>query len=183
MSVALVRSEARIEGVFILEPAVLEDERGFFKETYVRSKYEAIGITDDFVQDNISVSRRHVVRGLHGDPAMSKLVQVLHGEVFDVIVDARAGSPTFGKWESIQLTETNHRQVYVPRGCLHGFQALSDRIVLSYKQSAEYNPGREIAALWNDPALGIEWPAARDAIVSPKDQANKPFSGVFTNED
>jgi dTDP-4-dehydrorhamnose 3,5-epimerase len=183
VNAALVRSEARIEGVLILEPAVFEDERGFFKETYVRSKYEAIGITDDFVQDNISVSRRHVVRGLHGDPAMSKLVQVLLGEVFDVIVDARPGSPTFGKWESILLTETNHRQVYVPRGCLHGFQALSDRIVLSYKQSAEYDPEREISALWNDTALGIEWPAARDAIVSKKDQANKPFSGVAGNED
>lgn len=178
----VVRSEPRIEGLLVLEPAVFEDERGFFKETYVRSKYEALGISDDFVQDNISVSRRHVVRGLHGDPAMSKLVQVLRGEVFDVVVDARPGSPTFGKWESIRLSEANHRQVYVPPGCLHGFQALSDLIVLSYKQSAEYDPRREIAALWNDPALGIEWPAPRDAIVSPKDQANKPFSGIAGNE-
>lgn len=172
-------SKARIEGVLLVVPTVLGDERGYFKETYVRSTYEALGITDDFVQDNVSVSRRNVVRGLHGDPSMSKLVQVLHGEVFDVVVDGRPGSPTFGKWEAFSLSEENHRQVYIPRGCLHGFQALSGQVVLSYKQSARYDPAREVGVLWNDRALAIAWPDPAGAILSQKDRANRSFSEVF----
>ncbi|HET9393803.1 MAG TPA: dTDP-4-dehydrorhamnose 3,5-epimerase [Candidatus Rubrimentiphilum sp.] len=169
----------RIAGVLCLELAAFPDRRGLFKETYVRSKYESLGITDAFVQDNVSVSRLNVVRGLHGDPEMSKLVQVLYGKAFDVIVDARPGSQTFGQWQSFELSDENHRQLYVPRGCLHGFQALTDGVVFAYKQSAEYDPQRERAVLWNDPALGIEWPAAAAAIVSERDQRNKSFSEVF----
>lgn len=172
-------SKTGIEGALLVVPPVLGDERGYFKETYVRSTYEALGITDDFVQDNVSVSHRHVVRGLHADPSMSKLVQVLQGEAFDVIVDGRRGSSTFGKWEAFKLSEENHRQLYIPRGCLHGFQALSAQVVLSYKQSAQYDPAREIGALWNDRALGIDWPNPGGAILSQKDRANRSFAEVF----
>src|SRR5581483_10811954 len=115
-----------IEGAFVLTPSAIGDERGYFKEIYVRSKFQALGIADEFIQDNISVSRQFVLRGLHGDRAMSKLVQVLSGEAFDVIADARPGSPTFGKWEAFALSADNHREIFVPAGCLHGFQALTD---------------------------------------------------------
>jgi dTDP-4-dehydrorhamnose 3,5-epimerase len=160
----------------LLEPLSRGDNRGFFKETYVRSKYAALGITDTFVQDSVSVSWRNVLRGLHGDPDMSKLVQVFEGEVYDVVVDARPSSPTFGRWEAFRLSSDNHLQLYIPAGCLHGFQALSDRVVFSYKQSAEYDPAREISALWNDAALGIEWPEPGRAIVSEKDKQNGLFA-------
>ncbi len=175
----LKRCETTIPGVWLFVPEIFTDERGFFKESYVRSKYEALGLTDRFVQDNVSVSGRGVVRGLHGDPEMSKLVQVLHGEAFDVVVDARSESPTFGTWEAFHLSEDNHRQVYIPRGCLHGFQALSDDVVLSYKQSAEYDPGREVAVRWDDDDLAIEWPRKNDAVVSDRDRKNRTFSAVF----
>jgi len=167
-----------IQGVWLFVPEIFQDERGLFKESYVRSKYRAAGLPDDFLQDNISLSKRNVVRGLHGDPEMSKLVQVLYGEAFDVVVDARPQSPSFGKWESFDLSAENHRQVYVPRGCLHGFQALSDGVVFSYKQTAEYDPRREIAVLWDDGSLDIAWPRKKEATVSQRDRNNKKFSEV-----
>jgi dTDP-4-dehydrorhamnose 3,5-epimerase len=173
------QSETRIAGVWLLTPEIFSDERGFFKESYVRSKYEALGITGEFIQDNISVSKRNVVRGLHGDPAMSKLVQVLRGEAFDIVVDARTDSPTFGSWEGFRLSDENHAQLFVPAGCLHGFQALSDNVVFSYKQTAEYDPKREVAVRWDDPVLGIAWPNKKDALVSPRDRNNKKFREVF----
>jgi len=170
---------AAIAGALLLTLPAFEDDRGLFKETYVRSKFANLGIEDEFIQDNVSFSKLGVVRGLHGDPLMSKLVQVLHGKAFDVIVDARRGSPTFGRWESFELSGDNHRQVYVPAGCLHGFQALSDGVVLSYKQSAQYDPSREIGVRWDDPALGIAWPLRDSAVISAKDRANKPFSALM----
>lgn len=173
---ALHCAPTRIAGALLIVPAAFPDARGFFKETYAGSKYESLGISDRFVQDNVSVSRLNVVRGLHGDPQMSKLVQVLYGSAFDVIVDARRDSGTFGQWQSFELSAENHHQLYVPRGCLHGFQALADGVVFTYKQSAEYDPEREQAVLWNDPDLGIEWPAAAAAIVSEKDRRNRLFS-------
>ena len=173
---ALRCSRTRIAGALLLEPAAFPDRRGLFKETYVRSKYESLGISDTFVQDNVSVSRLNVVRGLHTDREMSKLVEVLYGNAFDVIVDARPGSATFGQWQSFELSAENHHQLYVPRGCLHGFQALTDGVVFAYKQSAEYDPKRERAVLWNDPALGIDWPSPAAAIVSERDLRNGLFS-------
>jgi len=163
----------------LLVPTAFDDERGFFKEAYVRSKYEALGIRDDFVQDSVSFSKRNVVRGLHADPEMSKLVQVLQGEAFDVMVDARPGSATFGQWEAFRLSAANHNQLYIPRGCLHGFQALSDGVVLSYKQSAEYDPAREISVRWDDSDLAIDWPSPEAATVSVRDCKNKPFSALM----
>jgi dTDP-4-dehydrorhamnose 3,5-epimerase len=130
------------------------------------------------VQDNVSFSKRNVLRGLHGDPEMAKLVQVLRGEAWDVVVDARRGSPTYGKWHGVTLSETNHAQLYIPKGCLHGFLAVSDDVVFTYKQTAYYAPEREIAARWNDPALAIAWPLSGDPIVSAKDQRNAAFADL-----
>jgi len=165
-----------IEGAFVLTPSAIGDERGYFKEIYVRSKFQALGIADEFIQDNISVSRQFVLRGLHGDRAMSKLVQVLSGEAFDVIADARPGSPTFGKWEAFALSADNHREIFVPAGCLHGFQALTDGVVLAYKQTAEYDPAREFGVRWDDPQLAIAWPEPDRAIVSARDRGNPTFA-------
>lgn len=156
-----------------------EDARGLFRETFVSSKYASSGILDVFVQDSISVSARGVLRGLHSDPQMSKLVQVLRGKAFDVIVDARYSSETFGKWQGFTLTEKNGIQIYVPPGFLHGFLALSEGVVFSYKQSAEYAPAREAAVVWNDPDLGIEWPLDGAPKVSAKDQSNPQFADAF----
>lgn len=151
------------------------DSRGAFKETYVRSKYREIGIADEFVQDNVSFSKAGVLRGLHADPQMSKLVYVLSGEVFDVIVDARKGSSTFGQWEGVYLRAHEHTQLYIPAGFLHGFLALTDDVIFCYKQSAEYAPEREIGVLWNDPDLAIKWPLDGEPIVSAKDSRNRSF--------
>lgn len=168
-----------ISGAMHLVPAVWPDERGAFFESYARSRYYAAGITEEFVQDNTSYSVRGVLRGLHGDPRMSKLVQAVRGEIFDVVVDARAASPTFGRWESFVLSEENHAQIYIPAGCLHGFLALTDAIVC-YKQSAEYAPQKEIGVRWDDPDLAISWPdLGSPPIVSAKDRSNKLFGEVF----
>lgn len=168
-----------LEGAKLIIPPLFQDDRGFFKESYVKAKYHALGIADEFVQDSLSVSSRGVLRGLHADPLMSKLVYVVRGEVFDVIVDTRSTSATFGKWHGVQLSEQNGMQLYVPAGFLHGFLALTDDVVFCYKQSAEYAPGREIAVRFDDPTLGIEWPLDGDPRVSPKDLLNPSFSEAF----
>jgi dTDP-4-dehydrorhamnose 3,5-epimerase len=167
--------EASLRGARLFVPEVFEDDRGFFKETYSRRKYHELGLTDDFVQDSVSFSSRNVIRGLHGDPEMSKLVQVLRGKIWDVIVDARRDSPTFGKWEGFYLSEHNHLQLYIPKGCLHGFLALTDDVVFNYKHGAHHDPAREFAVRWDDPTLAIAWPLVGPARVSAKDQANQLF--------
>lgn len=169
----------KLDGAMLIAPAAFGDDRGLFKETYVRSKYRALGITDDFVQDNVSFSRRGVLRGLHGDPLMSKLVYVLRGEVFDVIVDARKESPTFAQWEGLHLRAHEHTQLYIPPGFLHGFLALTDDVVFCYKQSAEYAPEREIGVRWDDPDLAIAWPLSEPPQLSPKDSRNRLFRDAF----
>lgn len=149
------------------------DDRGYFKETYSMARYREAGIADEFVQDNVSLSRRNVLRGLHGDPSMSKLVQVLHGEAFDVIADIREDSPTRGRWYGTILRAGEHRQLYVPRGFLHGFLALSDEVIFVYKQSSAYNPQTEFGVAWDDPELAIDWPLNGAApLLSSKDRAN-----------
>lgn len=163
----------------LIVPPAHEDARGFFKETYVRSKYRSIGIDDDFVQDNVSFSHKNVLRGLHCDPAMSKLVQCLRGEVYDVIVDARPRSSSFGKWEGFHLSARSHMQLYVPAGFLHGFLALTDDVVFSYKQGSEYDPSREIGVRWDDADLRIDWRIASEPIVSRKDLSNARFVDVL----
>jgi dTDP-4-dehydrorhamnose 3,5-epimerase len=155
-------------------PDVFEDDRGFFKETYSSAKYRALGLQDEFVQDSVSRSSKNVIRGLHGDPEMSKLVTVLHGSIWDVIVDLRRGSPTYLKWEGFELNEGNHVQLYIPKGFAHGFIALTDDVIFSYKHSALHDPAREFAYRWNDPAFAIAWPLAGEPRLSAKDRA-APF--------
>jgi dTDP-4-dehydrorhamnose 3,5-epimerase len=169
------RSETRLRDACIIVPDVFTDRRGFFKESYSKQKYEAIGITDDFIQDNLSFSVRGTLRGLHGDPRMSKLVQVLDGRVFDVIVDMRRDSPTFGKWEAHELSGDNHLQMYIPHGFAHGFLALTDAL-FSYKQSAYHDPAQEFAVRYDDPELAIDWPVSGAPLLSEKDRKNPSFA-------
>lgn len=175
----LERLPTKFSEAILLKVPAYADERGLFKETYVRSKYSALGITDEFLQDNVSFSRRGVLRGLHADPQMSKLVQVLHGEAYDVIVDTRRDSPTFGQWEGVYLRAGEHTQLYIPAGFLHGFLALTDDVIFTYKQSAEYAPEREMGIRWDDPDLGIAWPLSGPPEISPKDLRNRLFRDVF----
>jgi dTDP-4-dehydrorhamnose 3,5-epimerase len=161
-------------GLFIFEPVVFKDERGYFFESYSEQAFEQQGISIRFVQDNQSFSRRGVIRGLHYqlEPyAQTKLVRVLQGRVLDVALDIRVGSPTFGRYMSIELSAENKKQFLIPRGFAHGFSVLSETAELSYKCDGLYNKASEGGILYNDPALGIDWqvPAA-EAIVSSKDQ-------------
>jgi dTDP-4-dehydrorhamnose 3,5-epimerase len=159
-----------IAGARVFTPDVFRDERGYFQEIYTTSKYRALGITDEFVQDSVSFSTRNVLRGLHGDPEMSKLVTVLAGKVWDVIVDVRKDSPTYMKWQGLELSGDNHAQLYIPKGCAHGFLTLTDNVVFAYKHGALYDPQREFAYRWNDPTLAVAWPLTRDPILSAKDR-------------
>lgn len=168
---ALQARDTAVAGARLLFPDVFADERGFFKEMYATVKYRALGIPDEFVQDNVSVSARNVLRGLHGDPENSKLVTVLRGKVWDVIVDVRKSSPTYLAWEGFELSEDNHAQLYIPKGCLHGFLTLTADVVFVYKNSALYDPKREFAHRWDSPALNITWPLTTTPIISAKDQA------------
>lgn len=168
-----------IEGLAIIEPQVFEDPRGFFMETYHQNRYQENGIPVRFVQDNLSFSVARTLRGLHyqAQKPQAKLVQVLTGEVFDVAVDVRPGSPTFGQWEGVVLSEENRRQFYVPEGFAHGFCVLSETAHFMYKCSALYAPEDEVGILWSDPEIGIDWPVA-DPIVSAKDRLFEPLAAI-----
>lgn len=161
-----------IPGVIILEPKCFTDDRGFFMETWHRDRYRQAGLNVEFVQDNAAASSRGVLRGLHYQypQPQGKLVQVLTGEVLDVAVDIRVGSPTFGRVETCVLSEQNRRQFFVPAGLAHGYCVLSETALFSYKCTDFYNPGTEGGILWNDPDLGIDWPVT-DPILSGKDKA------------
>lgn len=166
-------SETSIPGLLIIEPRVFGDDRGFFMETFHAKKYADAGIPGSFVQDNFSRSARGTLRGLHfQEPrAQGKLVQVLAGAVYDVVVDVRRGSPTFGKWEGVELSAQNRRQLWVPPGFAHGFCVLSDFADFHYKCTALYCPETERAIAWNDPDLAIAWPLSGPPLLSPKDAA------------
>ncbi|MHC5091409.1 MAG: dTDP-4-dehydrorhamnose 3,5-epimerase [Planctomycetota bacterium] len=163
--------ETDIEGVLIFEPKAFGDPRGFFMETWSRDRYADAGLAVDFVQDNVSSSTKGVLRGLHYQypQPQGKLVQVLRGEVLDVAVDIRVGSPTFGTAVTCLLSEENHRQFYVPEGFAHGFCVLSEMALFSYKCTNYYNPRTEGGVLWNDPDLAIDWPMDAPAL-SEKDR-------------
>lgn len=163
--------ETTIPGVFIIEPDVFGDKRGFFMETWKASRYEEIGIREPFVQDNLSFSTRGVLRGLHYQHPheQGKLVSVVQGEVFDVAVDIRVGSPSFGQWFGVTLSGDNHRQFWVPPGFAHGFCVLSETAYFTYKCTDIYTPSAEGGIAWNDPDIGIEWPLT-DVTLSDKDQ-------------
>jgi dTDP-4-dehydrorhamnose 3,5-epimerase len=150
----------KLAGAIIIEPKVFGDHRGFFLETYQRDRYIEADISLDFIQDNHSRSSKGVLRGLHFQKTkpQGKLVRVVRGEVFDVVVDIREGSPTFGQWEGVLLNEENKRQFYVPPGFAHGFVTLSDTADFEYKCTDYYDPSDEGAIRWNDPEIGIEWP-------------------------
>lgn len=169
--------ETELPGVLIVEPRVFSDSRGFFKETYEKRRYRDAGIPSEFVQDNLSRSCRGTLRGLHFQVLhpQGKLVQVLQGEIFDVAVDVRRHSPNFGRWAGVKLSETNHRQLYVPPGFAHGFCVLSESADLFYKCTDFYYPEHERTLLWNDPEIGIQWPLAGEPVLSAKDQQGTPF--------
>lgn len=167
--------------VKIIEPKVFGDERGFFLETWQKQRYleAGIGTTNDFVQDNLSSSRKDVVRGLHHqyENTQAKLLYVLQGSVFDVAVDIRQGSANFGKWAGVELTSENKRQLYVPEGFAHGFCVTSDTVLFAYKCTDIYNPQCELSIKWDDPAIGIKWPVTTP-ILSDKDINAPPLAEV-----
>ncbi len=152
--------KTEIEEVLIIEPRVFSDSRGFFFESYNKAKYQADVINKEFVQDNISVSKKNVLRGLHYqlEQPQGKLVSVLEGEVFDVAADIRKGSPTFGQWVGVILSAENRRQFYVPEGFAHGFCVMSNTAIFSYKCTAGYRPDDEHTLLYSDPSIGVNWP-------------------------
>jgi dTDP-4-dehydrorhamnose 3,5-epimerase len=160
-----------IPGVLLIEPDVFRDPRGLFFETYQARRYADAGIPGPFVQDNYSQSLRGTLRGLHyQEPrAQGKLVMVTEGAVYDVVVDVRKGSPSFGRWYATELSAENRRQVYVPPGCAHGFCVTSDQAAFLYKCTDYYAPGTERGIIWNDPALAIPWPVLAP-ILSAKDR-------------
>ncbi len=162
--------QTEIPGVLILEPQVFKDGRGFFMETYQKRKYEEAGITTSFVQDNLSFSTKNTLRGLHYQypHGQAKLVQVLQGSVLDVAVDIRRGSPSFGKWVSVELSDTNKRQFFIPSGFAHGFIVLTETATFNYKCSDFYSPADEQGIIFSDSDLDIHWPSG-EYILSEKD--------------
>ncbi len=160
-----------ISDVILIQPRVFPDDRGLFLETYKQSEFAAAGITTRFVQDNHSRSTRGVVRGLHyqvAPAAQAKLIRVVRGCVWDVAVDIRSASPTFGRWVATELSEDNHHLLYIPEGFAHGFAVLSDMADLEYKVSCEYSPEHERGIAWDDPELAIDWPVD-NPIISRRD--------------
>lgn len=167
-------TETEIRGLYLIDVKSYGDNRGYFMETYKKSDFEAAGLFYCFVQDNQSSSRRGVLRGLHFQRThpQAKLVRVLKGEVFDVAVDLRHGSATYGQWKGVLLSEENRRQFMIPRGFAHGFVVVSDYAEFAYKCDELYHPEDEGGLLWNDPAIGIDWPDVGEVILSDKDRKN-----------
>ena len=164
--------KTEIEGVYIIEPKVFGDDRGYFMETYKDSDFIEAGLDYKFVQDNQSKSRRGVLRGLHYQKQFpqAKLVRVISGEVFDVAVDLRKGSPTYGKWVGVILSSENKKMFMIPRGFAHGFVVLSETAEFVYKCDEVYHPEDEGGIMWNDPDIGIDWPYKEEPLLSEKDK-------------
>ncbi len=172
--------ETNLKDVLVIEPNVFNDNRGFFFESYSQMKYENSGINEKFVQDNISKSTKGTIRGLHyqiGDSAQGKLCQVLIGRVLDVAVDIRFGSPTFGQHYSIELSEENHKQIWIPKGFAHGFSVLSDEAIFMYKCTAYYSKKDERSIIFNDEDLNIDW-KVEVVNLSKKDTESKKFRDI-----
>jgi dTDP-4-dehydrorhamnose 3,5-epimerase len=164
--------------VLLVEPRIFGDSRGVFMEIYKRSAFAAAGITETFDQVNQSVSERNVLRGLHfqrAPRAQSKLVRVIAGTIFDVAVDVRPDSPTYARWVGVELSAGGHKMMYIPAWCAHGFCVLSDHAEVVYLTSTEYSPDSEAGVMWNDPAVGIEWPV-KNPIVSERDTTWPPLA-------
>jgi dTDP-4-dehydrorhamnose 3,5-epimerase len=168
-----------LPGVLLLEPRVFRDSRGTFMETWRERRYREVGVSGPFVQDNVSASRRGVLRGLHVQHPhpQGKLVSVLNGEVWDVAVDVRVGSPTFGRWLGCVLSAENARQLWIPEGFAHGFVALADASVVHYKCTDVYRPEAERTVRWDDPAIGIEWPID-DPVLSERDLGGSLLAAI-----
>lgn len=167
-----------IEGVLVLEPKIFNDARGYFFESYNERDFNALVGSVNFIQDNESRSQYGVLRGLHfqkGEHSQAKLVRVVRGKVYDVAVDLRKSSPTFGKYVGVELTEDNHRQFFIPRGFAHGFAVMSDIAVFQYKCDNLYAPESEGAIMWNDPDLDIKWPVAANNIILSEKDKHHPF--------
>jgi dTDP-4-dehydrorhamnose 3,5-epimerase len=163
--------ETRLEGLVLLAPRVFGDERGFFVETFRAPAWAAQGVPGEFVQDNHSRSRRGTLRGIHFQtrPGQGKLIRCARGRVWDVVVDLRRGSPTYGQWEAVVLDDTDHLQLWIPVGFGHGFCVLSEEADVTYKCTTTYDPATEAGFRWDDPDVGIEWPEV-DAILSERDR-------------
>ena len=174
--------ETNINGVYVIEPKVFGDNRGYFAETHNKNEFFEAGLTMEFVQDNESKSKKGVLRGLHFQTkhTQGKLVRVTEGKVFDVAVDLRRGSPTFGKWEGVILTEENKKQFYVPEGFAHGFLVMSDVAVFNYKCTDYYAPQHDSGLLWNDEDIDIQWPldGIEDILLSDKDKMQKKLKDL-----
>jgi dTDP-4-dehydrorhamnose 3,5-epimerase len=172
-----------LPGAVIIEPKVFGDARGLFLETWNRPRYEEAGLPGNFIQDNLSMSRKGVLRGLHYQRPFpqGKLLSVLDGEIFDVAVDIRRGSPDFGRWVGVVLSSENRRQFYVPPGFAHGFCVLSDKALVTYKCTEVYHPGADRGVRWDDPRIGIDWPI-NDPLVSDKD-GRAPLLGDIAPDD
>lgn len=172
-----------IEGLYVIEPTVFKDERGYFVETYNQNDMKEAGLDMVFVQDNQSMSTRGVLRGLHFQKQFpqGKLVRVVRGKVFDVAVDLRSDSKTYGKWFGVELSAENMKQFYIPEGFAHGFLVLSDEAEFCYKCTDFYHPGEEGGLAWNDPEIGVGWPLEEgvDLIISEKDQKWKGLKDTF----
>ena len=172
-----------IEGLYLIQPKVFGDNRGYFMETYNYNAFKEAGLDMVFVQDNQSMSTRGVLRGLHFQKQFpqGKLVRVVRGKVFDVAVDLRSDSKTYGKWFGVELSAENMKQFYIPEGFAHGFLVLSDEAEFCYKCTDFYHPGDEGGLAWNDPEIGVEWPLEEgvDLIISEKDQKWKGLKDTF----
>ncbi len=166
-----------LQGVVVIEPEVFSDARGYFLETFNAKTFAEAGIGERFVQDNQSQSKRGVLRGLHyqAEQAQGKLVRVLQGEIFDVVVDLRTGSDTLGKWWGLTLSATEQKMIWIPKGFAHGFYTLSETADVAYKVTEFYAPQHERVILWNDPDLAIRWPLQGGPILSEKDKAALSF--------
>lgn len=166
-----------LEGLLVIEPKVFRDDRGFFLEPYNAQRYKAAGVDADFVQDNHSFSARGVLRGLHfqTSPGQAKLLRCGRGSIWDVAVDIRPDSATFGKWWGLELDSQSHRQLYIPVGFAHGFCVLSDEAEVLYKCSSVYDPATESGIAWDDPDFAVEWPL-KDPTISLRDQKNQSFA-------
>lgn len=179
-------NKTKIEGVYIIEPKVFGDNRGYFMETYNKKHFSEAGLNMTFVQDNESKSSKGVLRGLHFQRKHSqgKLVRVTSGEVFDVAVDLRTGSPTYGQWEGVILSEENKKQFYIPEGFAHGFLVLSDEAVFNYKCTDFYSPEYDGGVMWNDPDINIEWPLEmiENIILSEKDKKHPNLKELDLSE-
>lgn len=177
--------ETEIPGLLIIEPRVFADERGYFFESYNQQKFEKKSFETHFVQDNESKSQYGVIRGLHYQLApysQAKLVRVISGSVYDVAVDLRTGSPTFGKWVGLVLSEDNKKQFFIPKGFAHGFSVLSESAIFSYKCDDYYNPSADRGIRFDDPALGIDWMIPKEKqIISDKDQKHPFLADAETN--